>query len=137
MGAAKSQAIAAKHLLEKNAAKNKAFAAKHLLEKNAAKHQLGKEHQFEEVMKARKKKDMFRHFLEKNTAKNKAVHILEKNISSKQSWKSKKSKPYSGTFWRRMLPNRMLPRHLFWRKLKSILWRKRKMLPSSKPKSVF
>merc|ERR1711994_481157 len=47
-------------------------------EKNAAKHQLGKEHQFEAVMKARKKKDMFRHFLEKNTAKNKAVHILEK-----------------------------------------------------------
>merc|ERR1712038_50795 len=76
--AAKNKAISAQTLLEKNAAKNKAFAAKHLLEKNAAKHQLGKEHQFEAVMKARKKKDMFRHFLEKNTAKNKAVHILEK-----------------------------------------------------------
>merc|ERR1712038_1610689 len=76
--AAKNKAISAKNLLEKNAAKNKAIAAKKLLEKNAAKHQLGKEHQFEAVMKARKKKDMFRHFLEKNTAKNKAVHILEK-----------------------------------------------------------
>merc|ERR1712083_248204 len=44
-----------------------------ILEKNAAKHQLGKEHQFEAVMEAKKKQAIFRHYLEKNAAKQNAA----------------------------------------------------------------